>query len=162
MVSGRRYYNHLKWRPAVYYSKRFRTQAGLVHYSLVQGHIPQFHPPKKKESIINQIMHTYFEQLSLVHTSYINMSNEIKTILLWELRRQNNENFSLFRLLFCSWLMLGLWSYAYAYDDPYVAGLTSFLCFAFCFCPYAYAIMCMNQALEAFQVPWLSGGVFCR
>ena len=29
--------------------------------------------------------------------------------------------------------MLGLWSYAYAYDDPYVAGLTSFLCFAFCF-----------------------------
>ena len=23
--------------------------------------------------------------------------------------------------------------YAYAYDDPYVAGLTSFLCFAFCF-----------------------------
>ena len=22
---------------------------------------------------------------------------------------------------------------AYAYDDPYVAGLTSFLCFAFCF-----------------------------
>ena len=24
-------------------------------------------------------------------------------------------------------------SYAYAYDDPYVAGLTSFLCFAFCF-----------------------------
>ena len=33
-------------------------------------------------------------------------------------------------LLFCSWLMLGLWSYAYAYDDPYVAGFTSFLCFA--------------------------------
>ena len=37
------------------------------------------------------------------------------------------DNFSLFRLLFCSWLMLGLWSYAY--DDPYVAGFTSFLCF---------------------------------
>ena len=30
-------------------------------------------------------------------------------------------------------LMLGLWSYAYDYDGPYVAGLTSFLCFAFCF-----------------------------
>ena len=29
--------------------------------------------------------------------------------------------------------MLGLWPYAYDYDDPYVAGLTSFLCFAFCF-----------------------------
>ena len=29
--------------------------------------------------------------------------------------------------------MLGLWSYACAYDDPYVAGLTSFLCFAYCF-----------------------------
>ena len=29
--------------------------------------------------------------------------------------------------------MLELWSCAYAYDDPYVAGLTSFLCFAFCF-----------------------------
>ena len=29
--------------------------------------------------------------------------------------------------------MLGLWSYAYGYDDRYVAGLTSFLCFAFCF-----------------------------
>ena len=29
--------------------------------------------------------------------------------------------------------MLGLWSYTYAYDDPYVAGLTSFLSFAFCF-----------------------------
>ena len=44
------------------------------------------------------------------------------------------KNFSLFHLLFCSWLMLGLWSYAYAYDDPYVVGLTSFvLCFAFCF-----------------------------
>ena len=85
MVSGRRYYNHLKWRPAVYYSKRFRTQAGLVHYSLVQGHIPQFHPLKKKESIINQIMHTYFEQLSLVHTSYISISHENKAwILLWD------------------------------------------------------------------------------
>ena len=41
---------------------------------------------------------------------------------------QNNNNFSLFRLLFCFWLMLELWSYVY--DDPYVAGLTSFLCFA--------------------------------
>ena len=71
-------------------------------------------------------------RLSLVHTSDI--SNENKAwLLLWDLRRQNNENFSLFCLLFCSWLMLGLWSYAYAYDDPYVAGLTSFLCFAFCF-----------------------------
>ena len=29
--------------------------------------------------------------------------------------------------------MLGLQSYAYAYDDPYVSGLTSFLCFVFCF-----------------------------
>ena len=35
--------------------------------------------------------------------------------------------------MFGSWLMLGLWSYAYAYDDPYCAGLTSFLCFVFCF-----------------------------
>ena len=31
-----------------------------------------------------------------------------KQILLRDLRRQNNENFSLFRLLFCSLLMLGL------------------------------------------------------
>ena len=56
-------------------------------------------------------------------------------VLLWDLRREKNENFSLFRLLFCSWLMLGLWSdaYAYSYDEPYVAGLTSFLCFAFFF-----------------------------
>ena len=30
-------------------------------------------------------------------------------------------------------VMLGLWSSTYDYDDPYVAGLTSFLCFAFCF-----------------------------
>ena len=29
--------------------------------------------------------------------------------------------------------MLGLRSYAYDYDDAYVAGLTSFLCFNFCF-----------------------------
>ena len=69
--------------------------------------------------------------LSLVHTSDISISNENKAwLLLWDLRRQNNENFSLFRLLFCSWFMLGLWSYAYAYEDPYVAGLTLFLCFA--------------------------------
>ena len=68
--------------------------------------------------------------------SDISISNENKAwLLLWDLRRQNNNNFSLFRLLFCFWLMLGLWSYAYAYayDDPYVAGLTSLLCFAFCF-----------------------------
>ena len=44
-----------------------------------------------------------------------------------------NKDFSLFCLLFGSWLILGLWSYAYDQDDPYVAGLTSFLCFAFCF-----------------------------
>ena len=68
--------------------------------------------------------------LSLFHTSGISISNENKA-------RQNNDNFSLFRLLFCSWIMLGLWSYAYAYayayDDPYVPGLTSFLGFTFCF-----------------------------
>ena len=29
--------------------------------------------------------------------------------------------------------MFELWSYAYAYDDPYIARLTSFLRFAFCF-----------------------------
>ena len=46
--------------------------------------------------------------------------------------KHKDKNFSLFRLLFSSSLMLGLWSYAYAYDDPYVAGLTSFICFVFC------------------------------
>ena len=55
---------------------------------------------------------------------HINNANKAR-LLFWDLRRQNNKNFSLFRLLFCSW--------SYAYDDPYVAGLTSFLCFAFCF-----------------------------
>ena len=72
---------------------------------------------------------------SLVYTSDRSISNENKArVILWDLRRQNNKDFSLFRLLFCFWLMLGLWSYAYAfaYDDPYLAGLTSFLCFAFC------------------------------
>ena len=40
---------------------------------------------------------------------------------------------SLFVLLLAYvWTMI-LCLYAYAYDDPYVAGLTSFLCFAFCF-----------------------------
>ena len=34
---------------------------------------------------------------------------------LWGLWRQNCKNFSLFRLLFGSWLMFGLWSYAYAH-----------------------------------------------
>ena len=52
-------------------------------------------------------------------TGVISISNENKAwLLIWDLRRENNENFSLFHLL------LGLWSYAY------VAGLTSFLCFA--------------------------------
>ena len=72
---------------------------------------------------------------SLVHTSDRSISNENKArVILWALRRQNNKDFSLFRLLFCFWLMLGLWSYAYAfaYDDPYLVGLTTFLCFAFC------------------------------
>ena len=64
----------------------------------------------------------------------ISISNVNKAwLLLWGLRRQNNNNFSLFRLLIGIWFMLGLWSYAYAYDDPSVAGLTSFLCFAICF-----------------------------
>ena len=96
-------------------------------------------------------MSRYF--FRLVHTSDISISNENKGwIFLWDLRRQNNENFSLFRLLFCSLLMLGLWSYAYAYDDPYVAGLTWFLCFAFCFalmlmlsCEPGFSLLaCMN------------------
>ena len=54
-------------------------------------------------------------------------------VLLWDLWGEKKENFSLFRLLFCSWLMLGLCSYAYAYsyDEPYVAGLTSFQGLAF-------------------------------
>ena len=43
------------------------------------------------------------------------------------------QEFPLFRLLISSLLMLGLWSYPYAYEDPYVASLISFLCFAFCF-----------------------------
>ena len=48
--------------------------------------------------------------LSLVHTSDISISNENKAwLLLWDLRRQNNENFSLFRLLFCSALGLCLY-----------------------------------------------------
>ena len=74
-----------------------------------------------------------YAKLNLAHTSDISISTisirkQSMTVLLWDLRRQNNDNFSLFRLLFCSWLMLGLCSYACAYDD--VAGLTSFLCFA--------------------------------
>ena len=74
------------------------------------------------------------------HERHKHKQQKQRRILLWDLRRQSNENFSLFRLLFCSLLMLGLWSYAYsyAYDDPYVAGLTWFL-FCFLFCPYAYA-----------------------
>ena len=83
---------------------------------------------KKKVARVRQKKLNGNPPLSLVHTSDISISNENKAwLLLWDLRRQNNENFSLFRLLFCSWLMLGLWSYAY--DDPYVAGFTSFLCF---------------------------------
>ena len=53
-------------------------------------------------------------------------------------------NFSLFRLLFCCLLMLGIWSYAYAYHDHYVAGLTSFFCFAFYLC----SCYCVNHALR--------------
>ena len=34
--------------------------------------------------------------------------------------------------------MLGLWSYAYDYDNPYVAGLTSFPLFCLLFRPYTY------------------------
>ena len=45
--------------------------------------------------------------LSLVHTSDISISNENKArLFLGDLRRQNNENFSLFRLLFCLGLCL--------------------------------------------------------
>ena len=86
---------------------------------------------------------------SLVYTSDISISNENKTwLLLWDFWKRNNENVSLFRLLFCSWLMLGLWSYAY--DDPYVAGLTSFLCFAFCF---ALMLMLMPSCEPGFIPP---------
>ena len=54
--------------------------------------------------------------------------------MLWDFQIQNNENFSLFHLLFCSWLMLRLCSYGCAYVALYVADLTAFFCFAFCLC----------------------------
>ena len=76
-----------------------------------------------------------YRHVSLVHTSNTSTRSIRKqsvTSPLGLAKTENNDNFSLFRLLFCSWLMLGLWSYACAYDDPYVAlGLISFLCFAF-------------------------------
>ena len=53
----------------------------------------------------------------------------------------------MFRLLFGSWLMLGLWSYAYDYDDPYVTDLTSFLCFTFCFV-FMLMLSGVNQAKD--------------
>ena len=47
----------------------------------------------------NNVTLSIFTSLSLVHTSDISISNENKGwIPLWDLRRQNNENFSLFRL----------------------------------------------------------------
>ena len=88
--------------------------------------------------------------LSLVHTSDISISNENKAcLLLWDLRRQGNNNFSSFRLLFYFWLMLELWSYAYGYDNPYVTGLTSFLCFAFCLS--LCSCYRVNQALALYK-----------
>ena len=103
--------------------------------------------------LVLTLARAFTASLSLVHTSDISISNENKGwILLWDLRRQNNETFSLFRLLFCSFLMLGLWSYAY--DDPYVAGLTWFLCFAFCF---ALMLMLMLSCEPGFTIIHYNG-----
>ena len=49
------------------------------------------------------------------------------------LAKTKQQEFSLFRLFFSAWLILLLWSYVYDYDELYVAGLTSFLCYTFCF-----------------------------
>ena len=75
-------------------------------------------------------------QQSLVRTSDISIrTKSIRKQSISPLRfaKKKNKDFSLFRLLFGSWLMLGLWSYSNAYEDPSVAGLTSFIYFACCF-----------------------------
>ena len=50
--------------------------------------------------------------------------------------------------------------YAYAYDDPYVAGLTSFLCFAFCFVVMLMLMFTCELGLKewmtSFQIPVLT------
>ena len=87
------------------------------------------------------LLRTLCGRLSLVHTSDIkpgahqrhNHKHKIDTKTKYDLSSiQNNENSSLFRLLFCSGPMLRLCSYACAYVALYVAGFTAFLCFAFC------------------------------
>ena len=90
--------------------------------------------------------------LSLVHTSDISISNENKAwLLLWELAKTKHwqEIFlvSPFVLLLAHARIMIL--YAYAYDGPYIAGLTSFLCFAFCF---AIVLMLMLLCEPGFRM----------
>ena len=66
-------------------------------------------------------------RLSLVHTSDISIRSIRKQSMTSPLGLAKTKQREFF---FVSPFVLLL---AYAYDDPYVAGLTSFLCFAFCF-----------------------------
>ena len=88
---------------------------------------------------ITLFLNLYYSTLSVVHTRGISISTRSirkqgMTSPLGLAKKKQQEFFfvSPFVLLLAyAWTMI-LCLCSYAYDDPYVAGLTSFLCFAFC------------------------------
>ena len=90
---------------------------------------------------ITLFLNLYYSTLSVVHTRGMSMSISTRSIRkqgmtspLGLAKKKQQEFFfvSPFVLLLAyAWTMI-LCLCSYAYDDPYVAGLTSFLCFAFC------------------------------